>query len=202
MNIANIKMTPLVLLPAAMLTLSSCSSTSSGPDATQQATVIESRNGAMIVDTVTLTATVKAIDADTRELRLTSPDGYQTAVVAAKTVLNFDQIKAGDQIKVKATEAFAVDLRPRGTPANLGEGTAVAVTPRGGLPGGAIASTMEVNAKITAVDVKSRAVTLQFRDGSSKQLKVGATVNLVKVKPGDTVTVRVAEALAITVTKS
>jgi hypothetical protein len=202
MNRTTLKLTALVLLPAAMLTLNSCSSTSNGPEARSESTVIESRNGAMVVDTVTLTATVTAMDIVTRKLTLTSANGYQTTVTAGKSVVNFDQIKVGDQVNVKATESFAVYLRRAGTPASLGAGTAVAVAPRGALPGGMIASTAEVGATITAIDTKTRQVSLQFVDGSTKRLKVGSTVNLKSFKPGDDVTVRIAEALAILVTKS
>jgi hypothetical protein len=154
-----------------------------------------------VVDTMTLMATVKAIDAGTRKLTLTSSNGDQTTVTAGKAVINFNQIKVGDQVKVKATESFAVYLRPAGTRASLSEGTVVALAPKGAMPGGVIANTTEVTAKITAVDAKSRQVTLQFVDGSTKQLKVGSTVNLATVKPGDDVTVRVAEALAIVIAK-
>lgn len=197
----NLKLTSLALLPVALLTLTSCSSSPNGPDATQRSTVIESRNGAMVVDTVTLTATVTAIDAGTRKLTLTSSNGFSTTVTAGKSVINFNQIKVGDQVNVKATESFAVYLRPTGTPASVSAGTAVAVAPKGAMPGGMIANTTEVTAKITAIDAKSRQVTLQFVDGSTKQIKVGSTVNLKAVKSGDDVTVRVAESLAITVSR-
>lgn len=201
MSPKTLKLTALALLPTLVLTMTSCSSTPKGPDAAQATSVIESRNGAMVVDTVTLTATVKAIEASTRKLTLTSANGYSTTVTAGKAVMNFNQLKVGDQVKVKATEAFAVSLRPSGISASVGEGTVVALAPKGAMPGGLIANTREITAKITAIDAKGRQVTLQFVDGSTKQLKVGATVNLKAVKPGEDVTVRVAESVAIVVTR-
>jgi hypothetical protein len=201
MSSKHVQLITLALLPAAMLTLTSCSSTPNGPDGNHAATVIESRNGAMVVDTLIFTATVKAIDAGARQLTLTSSNGGQTTVTAGRAVSNFDQIKVGEQVKAKATESFAVFLRPTGTRARLGEVTTVAVAPRGAMPGGVLANTTEVTATIMAIDAKSRQVTLQFVDGSTQQLKVGSTVNLAAVKTGDAVTARVAESLAITVTK-
>ena len=189
------------LLSAALLALTSCSSTPKGPEFTQTTTVIQTENGAAIVDAVTLVATVTAIEPAKREVSLISSNGYKKTVTCGKSVINFDQIKVGDQVNVKATEEFAVFLRPTGTPTSVGEGAAVAVAPRGAMPGGLVASTREVTARITAIDPTTRRVTLRFVDGSIKQIKVGPNVNLAAVTVGDDVTVRVAESLAIAVTQ-
>lgn len=189
------------LLAAALVGLTGCSSTPNGPEETQRTSVIEARNGAMVVDTVTVVATVKAIDPATRKLTLITANGIQTPVTASKAIVNFDQIKVGDQIKVQATEAFAASLHPTGQRARRGAITSVVVAPRGALPGDISANTKEITAQLTAIDAKSRQVTLQFFDGNSARIKVGATVNLKAVKPGDAVAVCVAESLAIVVTK-
>ncbi len=201
MNYPVLKLTFLALLAAAMMGLTACSSTPKGPDETQQTSVIEARKGAMVVDTVTVVATVKAIDPATRKLTLITANGIQTPVTASKAMVNFDQIKVGDQIKVQATEAFAASLHPTGQRTRLGEVTTVVLAPRGALPGDISANTKEITAQLTAIDTKSRQVTLQFFDGNSARIKVGATVNLKALKPGDTVTVCVAESLAIVVTR-
>jgi hypothetical protein len=174
MNSETLHLTALALLPAALFAFTSCSSAPKGPNVTQTTTVIQTRDGAMIVDSVTLIASVTAIDAATRQLTLTSSNGFQKTITAGKSVINFDQIKVGDQVNVRATEEFAVFLRPAGTQRSAGEGAVVALAPRGSMPGGLAVSTQEVTAKITAVDV---------------------------VNPGDKVTVQVAESLAIAVTR-
>jgi len=45
-------------------------------------------------------------------------------------------------------------------------------------------------------------VTFQFADGTTKILKVGEDADLTRVKPGDDVTVRVTEGIAILVEKA
>ncbi len=189
------------LLPAALLVFTSCSSAPKGPEVTQTTTVIQTENGAAIVDSVTLIARVTGIDTAKREVSLVSSNGFKKTVTCGKSVINFDQIQVGDQVKVKATEEFAVFLRPTGSPTSVGEGAAVALAPKGAMPGGLVASTKEVTAKITAINAKTRQVTLQFVDGSTKQIKVGPNVNLAAVKAGDDVTVQVAESLAIAVSR-
>jgi hypothetical protein len=201
MNSKILSFTASALLPAALLAFTSCSSTPKGPEVTQTTTVIQTENGAAIVDAVTLVATVTGIDPAKRQVALLSANGFKKTVTCGKSVINFDQIKVGDQVKVKATEEFAVFLRPTGTPTSVGEGAAVALAPKGAMPGGLVASTKEVTAKITAIDATTRQVTLRFVDGSTKQIKVGPNVNLAAVNVGDDVTVQVAESLALSVAR-
>mgnify|MGYP002683121108 CR=1 FL=1 len=97
------------------------------------------------------------------------------------------------------TEALAVFLRPQGTPPSVGEGTAVALAPKGAMPGGMVATTSEVTARVVSVDAASRHVTLQLPDGRKRTVSVNPRINPTKVAPGNAVTVQVADALAISV---
>jgi hypothetical protein len=188
-------------MPAAMLALTSCSTKPTEPTGQQEITMIETKDGAAIIDTFTMTAKVTAIDATKRKLTLTTPDGKRATYKAGPDVINFNQIKIGDQVKAMVTEELAVFLRKDGTPPSVGEAGAVALAPKGAKPGVLMADTVELTAQITAIDAKSRKATLQFVDGSTKQLKVGKDADLTRVKPGDAVTVRVTEALALLVEK-
>lgn len=195
------KRVSLALLPA-ILIFTGCKSGPSEPNYTENSTVIESKDGAMVVDTISLTATVRAIDAKERRLTLTTSNGYKTKVKVSKNVINFDQIKVGDQVIVKATEEFAVFLSPKGTPTSAGAGGVVALAPKGDMPSGLVAGTEEVTARITNIDTMGRSVTVQFVDGMTKTLRVGRDVNLSKVAVGDDVTVQVAESVAVNVTRA
>lgn len=199
MKTKTLKMAALALMPVALMTFTSCSTMMSGQE---EATVIETKGGVEVIDTFTTTAKVTAIDLNTRKLTLTTPDGKRTTFKAGPDVVNFNQIQIGDQVKITATEDLVVFIRMSGAPPSVGEAGVVALAPVGAKPGMLMADTVEVTVKIIAIDLKSRKVTLQFADGSTKKFKVGKKADLSSVKPGDDVTVRVTEAIAILVVKA
>jgi hypothetical protein len=187
------------LLPI-LFTFASCASKPSPP--TEETTFIETRDGAAIVETFQGAATVAAINFDTRKVTLLFSDGHQTTYKADKQVVNFDQIKVGDQVKATVIEELAVFLRKGEPRPSAGTGAAVALTPLGARPGIVVADSTEVTATVTAVDLKTRMVGLQFVDGTRRTVKVGKSVDLSKVSPGDGVTAQLTEAVAILVEKS
>jgi Cu/Ag efflux protein CusF len=71
----------------------------------------------------------------------------------------------------------------------------------GAKPGVLMANTVEVTAKVEAIDLEHRKATLRFPDGKSKTFKVRKDVDMTKAKLGDEVVFRTTEALAITVEK-
>jgi uncharacterized OB-fold protein len=198
MNTRTLKFAAMALMPAAILAFTSCSTT---PEGEGKADVIETKDGAMIVETFTTTATVTAINAAKRKLTLVSPDGAKTTYKAGPEVVNFSQIRIGDRVKATVTEEVAVFLRKDGVPPRAGVGAAIGLAVKGAKPGAMMADTQEVFVKIVAIDANHHKVTLQFADGKTKKLKVGKKVDLTNVKPGDNVVVQVSEALAILVEK-
>jgi hypothetical protein len=182
---------------AAMLSFSSCSTTPEGKEAISE---VETPSGAVIVDTYSVSATVTAIDASTRKVTLTFPDGKKTVYKCGPEVVNFPQIEIGDKVRAKVTEEAAIFIGT-GAPPNDVAAAGVALAPVGYKPGGAVVNTAQATAKITAVDAKAHKVTLKFADGSSKTVKVGSKVNLAGVQAGQDVTVQLSEGLAISVQK-
>jgi hypothetical protein len=163
--------------------------------------VLETPDGAMIVDTFKITAVVEAIDLASRKVTLSSPDGGKRSFKASPDV-DLTKYKVGDRITLEATQEIAVALRKGGAPASAAAADAVAVATANNQAGLLMADTAEVTASITGVDRKKREVQLLFPDGSSRTVKVGKKVNLNNVDIGDSVTVQVAEALAIELKKS
>jgi len=190
------KLAALALVPAAMLTFTSCSTT--GGDETIVA--LETADGVAIVDTIKASATVTAIDATTRKVTLTLADGKRTTVKCGPEVVNFNQIQINDRLNITMTEELAVYLGTGAPPSATG-GAGVALAPIGAKPGAVMADTVKITAKITAIDAQRRAVTLSLPDGTSKKVKAGKQVNLSAVKVGDNVTVQHTEAVAISVEK-
>lgn len=187
------------LLPM-LLALASCAS--KPPPATEQTTFIEGKDSAAIVETYQATAAVAALNFDTRSITLLFSDGRQTTYKADKQIANFNQIKVGDQVTATVIEELAVFLAKGKERPSAGAVSAVALKPLGTRPGIVVADSTQVTATVTAVDTKTRTVGLQFVDGTRKTVKVGKSVDLTKVSPGDGVTAQLTEAVAILVEKS
>jgi translation initiation factor IF-1 len=179
-----------------MLALTSCSTT----NGTEEVDLIETPEGAIIVDTFTTSATVTAIDAAKRKVTLVFPSGSKTTYKAGPEVVNFAQIQVGDQVKATVTEEVAVFIGS-GDPPSATAAAGVALAPMGAKPGGLLVDTMQVTASVTGVDAGKRQVTFQLPDGTTKKIKVSKKVDLSAVRPGDNVTVQLSEGLAMSVQK-
>ena len=189
------------LLTVTMLALTSCATTCcTGKDVTADVTVIETPDGAIVVETFTTTAKVVAIDAAKRKITLVSPSGNKRTYTAGPEVANFGQIQVGDQVRAVVTEEAAVFIGS-GAPPSAMVGAGVALAPVGAKPGGMMVETAQVTAKVTAVDVAKRKITFELPDGTSKKVKVGKKIDLSAVQPGDNVTVQVSEGVALGVEK-
>jgi hypothetical protein len=157
--------------------------------------------GGTIVQTYKITATVTAVDAASRKVTLALPDGTKNTFKAGPDVVNFDQIQVGDQVKATVAQQLVVFARKAGEPAVDGEAAAVALAPVGAKPGVVMANTVEITAKVQAIDLEHRKATLVFPDGSTKTFTVRKDVDLTKATIGEEVVFRTTEALAITVEK-
>jgi hypothetical protein len=69
------------------------------------------------------------------------------------------------------------------------------------MPGGMVATTTEVTARVVSVDAATHHVTLQLPDGRKRTVSVNPSVDLSRVAPGDSVTAQVVNSLAISVEK-
>ncbi len=185
------RMTAAAFLAAALPLFTACSSMDSSKE----------QPGAVVVETVQLTGTVKAVDQRNRTVTVAGRNGKRATYKVGKEAINFDRVKVGDRVNVTLTEALAVFLRPQGTPPSIGEGAAVALAPKGAMPGGVVATTTEVTARVVTVDVASQHVTLELPDGSKRTVSVNPRIDLTQVAPGSAVTVQVADALAISVAR-
>jgi hypothetical protein len=196
------------LLPVSLLVLTSCSSppaawnskTSFSPSVYDSGSGF---NGEIVTDAVSTTATVVSVDHTKRLVVLKRADGTSVTYKATPNALGFDDIKAGDLVKVSVAEELAVFLGKNSVPAGAG---ANAAKLRVRMPDGTQAAATEVaalsfTAKITAIDDWNDAVTLQLPDGTSKTINVSEAVNLADVSVGDTVSVQSTEAAVLVLEK-
>src|SRR5262245_22896895 len=192
-----LKLAACALVPAALLTFTSCSTALKG---TEQTSVLETPDGAMIVDTYTIIAKVTAINATKGTVTLS--EGKRSHTYKVGSDVNLGRLHIGDSVTATLTEEVAIALRKPGTPPSAGEGAAVALARNGATRAEFMADTVQMTATITALDAKARKVTLKFEDGTSKTLRVGKNADLNAVNVGDAVTLQAAEAVAISVTKA
>ena len=150
----------------------------------------------------TRTATVQSVDPKTRIVTLKNAEGETITVKLGKEAVNFDQIKAGDQVRATLSEEVAVSIDKSGAPSTPEERRIVGVAPKGGRPGVFIVDSKRVAGKIESMDAAKRTVSLVAPGGEKpRKVKVGQDVDLSKLKPGDDVSARITEATAIVVEK-
>ena len=195
-----LNLTVLSLLPAALLSFSSCS-TEPKHQGVGFEVIQPGQAGGVRVQTYKETATVTGIDNVTRKVTLVTKDGTKSTVKCGPDVANFAQIEVGDQVKAVVTEQLVVFVRRPGEPSGDGAAGVVALAPIGAKPGGVTANTEEITAKVKAINLKHRKATLLFPDGTSHTFKVRKDVDMTKHAVGDEVVFRATEAVAVSVEK-
>jgi hypothetical protein len=197
-----IRPTALALIPGALFILTACTSTPPPPPV-GGATISYTKGvpGGVILQTFEVTATVTALDLAQREATLLGPDGKKFVVTVAAEAVNFDQVRVGDQVKATVTEKVVASVEKAGAAAGEGAASLVALAPKGARPGGAAAETLQLTAKVVAIDASKRTATLRFDNGASRILPVREDVDLSQRQVGETVVFRITELVAISLTK-
>jgi len=203
MKTKTLNITTLALLPAALVTLTSCSSNSTPPPPTGSAVETYKKGvpGGTLVQTFKTTATVTAIDHAKRQATLVASDGKPFSVKVGPAAVNFDQIRVGDQVTATVTEKVVISLDDKASPSGEGSAAVVARAPKGGQPGGLAAETTQVTAEAIAIDLEKRTVTLRFEDGTAETFPVRPDVDLSRHKVGERILFRVTEMIALSVEK-
>lgn len=196
-----------------VLTLCSCSESkdkskasnegaSATPAAARQEGQALREPGGSETETITAVYSVESVDSATRIVTLKSESGELSNVKCGPEVVNFDQIRAGDQVRVMLTRSVAVFLR-KADGASVETSSAVTHAPKGSAtPGGTVSETVEVTAKVNAIDTANRIVTLTGPRGNTFTIKVDPGVDLSKVSISDVVVVRYTQAMAIRLEKT
>ena len=154
--------------------------------------------------TTEITAKVIAVDPAQRTVTLQGASGKTRTIEVGDQVHNFDQIKVGDTVHAKYTQALALELK-KGA-ATMGTPTAEgAITPPpapGAKPGGTIARNVTAMTEVVAVDPAKQMVTLRGPEGNEVDVNVQDPNQLKNIKKGDHVEVTYVEALAIAVAEA
>lgn len=149
-------------------------------------------------DTVTISATVEAIDQLTRTITLRGPEGSVFSVQAGEQVVNLPQVRVGDEVVAIYVNAVAVRMAEPGE-FHDESGKQVGQAIPGTRPGTFEINETTVTATIERIDTAGNMVRLRLPGGSVKDVRVKDPANLKKVRVGDTIVITYSEAVAISV---
>jgi len=188
-----------VLAVAAILAMGQAAMAQPSAQPSEKVEVTTAPGQAMATSTVTVRATVVAIDAPTRTVTLKNPKGKVMQLTVGEEARNFDQLKVGDVVVAHYKEALSLSLKKEGGPPSMNERETISRSDPGAKPGGTIGREVTVMADVVAVNTKSKKVTLKGPKGNTIDLTVEDPDQLKGIKKGDKVQAVYTEALAISV---
>jgi hypothetical protein len=175
-----------------MLLLGACSSTPPEPFAREE--------------TQEASATVEAINLDTRMISLRDADGRLFTVHVPPAARNLAQVNVGDRVVVRYQQALAAELRRRGDGTGETEAPVVETgfgrAAAGAKPGAVAGVETRQTVRITTVDTKNHVVGFYGSDGLARSLPVRSPQGqefISKLKKGDEVELTYTEAMAVSV---
>lgn len=149
-------------------------------------------------ETVSVKATVEAVNMVTRIITLRASDGRNFEIYAGPEVVNLPQVRVGDEVVAVYAESLAVRMaKPGEVRDEVSQGFGVA-TP-GSKPSGRVENETTITAEIVGIDKTLETARLKLPDGRVRVVKVQDPRNLDKVKVGDTIVVTYTEAFAVSV---
>ena len=157
-------------------------------------------DGIVLTETAQIKAKVEDIDTAKRTVTLKGPRGNTVTLKADQSIENFDQIKKGDQIVATYIESMAVFVAKAGEKPVTGEVEVVKAAPKGDKPSIIAVDTVQETLAVVGIDYKQRKITLKWPDGKTKTVKIHKNVKgFKKIKKGDSIVVRLTEAVAVAV---
>jgi len=192
------------LIVGALLSLSACSSESHAYAASTPAAIAEDH--AEISAEVAATAKVVAIDKSDRSVTLRGEDGRMVDVMVGEAARNFDQIKVGDDLKVRYKQTLSATRLPRGEDYDDDDdaqaGMLAARAAKGQKPAGVVGAMASVNVRIVSIDTAREIVVFSLPSGEliARQVETAEGRRFVKgLRVGDRVRLDFAVALALSV---
>ncbi|MGI9534506.1 MAG: hypothetical protein ACR2NW_06115 [Thermodesulfobacteriota bacterium] len=165
----------------------------------------EEENKALVMgEAVVVTADVVGVDRKDRTVTLKGEDGKTTTIEVPEEAQNFDQIDVGDTLVIEMIRGLALALAKPGELSGAGDSVSstIEVSKPGEKPRMVAVETVDVLAEISAIDKKTREVSITGPMGNSITLQADESIeNFDKLKVGDKVHARYTEAVAIEITE-
>ncbi|MGF6600846.1 hypothetical protein P3T23_005585 [Paraburkholderia sp. GAS448] len=162
--------------------------------------VTRAPGSATVVGTAKVTATIVAIEPDSRTVTLKDGKGRVVQVEVGEEARNFDQLKVGDIVATEYREAISLSLSKTSGPRSATQRLIEKRAAPGARPGGTIGREITVMADVISVNSKEKTVTLKGPQGNIVDVYVENPEQMKSVRKGDQVEVVYTEAVAISVT--
>ncbi|HSV20148.1 MAG TPA: hypothetical protein VLR71_17160 [Casimicrobiaceae bacterium] len=152
-----------------------------------------------VARTMSVTATITAVDTASREVTLKGPQGNELQVVAGPEVKNFAQLKAGDKVQVQYVEAVTVELKKGGTLAVARtEKSGVESAAPGARPGAIGGRRVTVVGDVVAVDAPTQTITVRGPQ-RTVELSIDDPEQFKRIAKGDQIEAQYIEAAAVAI---
>ena len=146
--------------------------------------------------TVTMTATVEAIDHGRRMLTIKDTKGNYHEVEVPTSVQRFDTIKVGDKLNATYYDNIILRVKAPGEK-DVNSGAAAVVPTQGSRPAGTVSKQRTITATIVAIDQQVPSISFKGPNNWSYSSKVEDKEALKKVKVGDKVDITWTEAMLV-----
>ena len=150
-------------------------------------------------ESVTLTATVDAIEHASRSLTLKKPDNTLSTMKVPKEYIRFDALKVGDKVSATYYDNIVVRVKAPGEKDVNSLGQSMLASP-GTKPGFTIASQRVMTATVTAIDPKIPSISLSGPENWKYSSRVEDREALKKLKVGDRLDLVWTEAVMLSAT--
>jgi Cu/Ag efflux protein CusF len=156
--------------------------------------------GAAAGKAVVVTATVEAIDLDSRDVTLKGENGESVVLTVSEEARNLGQVEVGDVVTFEYYQVLALALTPvEGVTRQKTESVEVERAELGEKPAGQVVRTVEAIGVVESIDKENRVVLLRGAE-QTLELKVEDDVDLDAVSVGQNVAATYIEAFAVSVT--
>jgi Cu/Ag efflux protein CusF len=154
------------------------------------------KDRAVAVQETEAVVTVTKIDREARTVTFRGPKGGVATLTVPAQAQNLDQVKPGQQYRMKYVEAVAVEIR-KGGAASAGAAQEMKLAPKGAKPGGVMVRAQQIAGVVDAIDYTNRYIAVRGPKGNTLALKVADDVKLENLNAGDRIAVTHTEALAV-----
>jgi Cu/Ag efflux protein CusF len=148
-------------------------------------------------ESVTMKASIEAIDKTARTVTLKGPRGNLVTLQAGESFKRFDQLKVGDVVTATFTLAVAARIRKPGDPEP--KEVKESLTPLTEKVGAKAYAEQTITVSVEEIDRTAPSVTVKTPDGRVLSFRVKNAANLKNLKVGDQVDITVSLGLLLSV---
>lgn len=146
-----------------------------------------------------VSATVIAVDPQTREVRLRTQNGEAVTLAAGPEMRNFDQIEPGDVATLQVFGSISVRMADRATPNETSEFALIGRAPEGGRPGAIVGKITTTTVQFVSYDPRAFTAEIILPDGDRMIAPVqpGMRAFAAARTPGERIEVTISDAVAM-----